>query len=1330
MTESERDLLIRQWNGASQSYEADKCVHQFFEEWADRNPGQIAVVFRNEQISYGELNRRANRLAHQLMALGVGPGKFVGVSIDRSIELIVGLLGILKAGAAYAPIDRSYPPDRQSFILADAGVSALIAENEPSLDLPPIDADIVKIGSEWGDDKGRVYADPHSEVLPDHPAYVIYTSGSTGAPKGVLVAHRNVANFFAGMDQRISGGPSGTWLAVTSVSFDISVLELLWTLSRGFKVILHEGPNRRPEAPTRPVRSNKKIDFSLFYFADSERENPNAKYRLLLDGARFADEHGFAAVWTPERHFHAFGGLYPNPAVIGAALASITNRIGIRAGSVVLPLHHPARVAEEWSVVDNLSGGRVGVSFASGWQIDDFVLAPDNYSRRASLMYEQIRIVQKLWRGEPVTLSGVDGRETEIRLLPRPLQPELPMWITAAGNIETFRSAGRIGAGLLTHLLGQDVDQLAEKIAAYREDRGAAGFDPESGSVALMLHAFVGRDLDPVREKVRDPFCRYLMQAVSLAQNLARSLGEEIDFMSLEPAEQEAFVRRSFDRYFERAGLMGTPDSCLPTVERLKEIGVNEIACLIDFGVDHDSVISSLRYLNLIKELANGRTVGTRSGGDAEADESDYSIISQIRRHGVTHLQCTPSLASTFLMDERAPEALGSIREVMVGGEVLPPALGERLREITTGRVQNMYGPTETTVWSTTYTLNEVTGAIPIGRPIANTQSYLMDRSMQNVPISVPGDLYLGGAGVVHGYLRRPELTAERFIPNPFASAPGDRLYFTGDVARYSEGGDLEFLGRGDNQVKLRGYRIELGEIEAILGGLPSVREAAVTARKDETGADSLVAYVVPKTPTLRRSAKVDPDILNGYRRMTLPSGLLVAHHDSSQTGAIYREIFEQRIYAKSGIVFNDGDCIFDVGANIGLFTLFANQMCRNPVVYAFEPIPRTFDLLRINVALYGLSVNLFDMGLADFDGTEKFTFYPEAAGLSGRSVYSARDEETTRKIVSNWLETVAPEQSQVQDRAEIERAVEEGMRREIYDCRVTTLSRVMRDHQVDRIDLLKIDVEGGEVDVLSGIDDADWPKIKQVVMEIDTEEALDQIRTKLEKQAFNLKIEQTAVVEEGKNYIYMLYATRREYAGGSMNLSETVAAGIPGYDLTVPRLSGYLKERLPDYMVPSAFVFLDALPLTPNGKVDRRALPSPETLRAGVGNPYTAPQNEIEEIIAGIWQEVLKVDRVGITDNFFELGGNSLLLVTLHSRLKSAFNRDFSIVEVFRRATVSAQAGYLSGVDQEPSIAKDLRNRADSQTQATITQARLNRERAEKFRRGRKGAAATVEGD
>jgi natural product biosynthesis luciferase-like monooxygenase protein len=341
------------------------------------------------------------------------------------------------------------------------------------------------------------------------------------------------------------------------------------------------------------------VDFSLFYFSDDAGVGiGRERYRLLLDGARFADQHGFKAVWTPERHFHPFGGIYPNPAVVGAAIAGITERVEIRAGSVVAPLHHPIRIAEEWAVVDNLSGGRVGLSFASGWHANDFVLAPENYQDRRNILVQTVDMVRRLWRQESVQLRDGAGEQATVRIFPPPVQPELPIWITSAGSPATFQAAGQLGAGLLTHLLGQDLEDLAKKIATYR----AAFAGDGAPRVALMLHTFLGDDRDAVRETVREPFGNYIRSSIDLLMRASGDILPDVDPDELEPDDVEFLVRRSFDRYFDTGGLFGTVGDAARVLGTVAAMGVDEVACLIDFGVAHQAVLGSLGQLARLKD--------------------------------------------------------------------------------------------------------------------------------------------------------------------------------------------------------------------------------------------------------------------------------------------------------------------------------------------------------------------------------------------------------------------------------------------------------------------------------------------------------------------------------------------------------------------------------------------------------------------------------------------------------------------------------------------------------------------------------------------------------
>jgi natural product biosynthesis luciferase-like monooxygenase protein len=342
------------------------------------------------------------------------------------------------------------------------------------------------------------------------------------------------------------------------------------------------------------------MDFSLFYFANDSKELDTDRYRLLLEGAKFADRNGFAAVWTPERHFHSFGGLYPNPSVTGAAIATITERVKIRAGSVVAPLHHPLRIAEEWSVVDNLSGGRVGLSFASGWHAVDFALRPENYENRRQVLIDCTEQVRRLWRGEKMDVVDGTGKAQQVGIFPPPVQPELPVWITSAGGVETFRNAGKAGAGLLTHLLGQDMDELAEKIVEYRA-AAAEHHDGWTGSVALMVHTFLGDDEDEVREIVRKPMSDYLRGSLSLLLGSQQGSARKVDPSTLRDKDVDFLVQRAFERYYDDGALLGTVDKARKIVERARGIGVDEIACLIDFGLPQQTVLSGLETLNQLR---------------------------------------------------------------------------------------------------------------------------------------------------------------------------------------------------------------------------------------------------------------------------------------------------------------------------------------------------------------------------------------------------------------------------------------------------------------------------------------------------------------------------------------------------------------------------------------------------------------------------------------------------------------------------------------------------------------------------------------------------------
>ncbi|MCP1168705.1 LLM class flavin-dependent oxidoreductase, partial [Limimaricola sp. ASW11-118] len=839
----ERDLVVEGWN-ATRGAIPEGTIDAAIAARARRSPEAPALICGAERLSHADLEARANRMARVLIEMGAGPGRHVGLHLRRSAEMVVAMLAVLKSGAAYVPLDPNYPAERLAFYLEDSRAGLVICEGEDPAGLPTGAAQLLRLGDSR---LAQAAAGPiPARAGPGDLAYLIYTSGSTGRPKGVMIEHRQVMNFFAGMDDRVPHVPGDVLLAVTSVSFDISVLELMWTLSRGMTVVI-QGEEERLLTSSGPSAAAKPAGPALSLFYWGHEDSDTADYRLLLEGARFADAHGFEAVWTPERHFHGFGAAYPNPAVTGAAVAAVTSRLAIRAGSCVAPLHHPARIAEDWAVIDRLSGGRAGLAMAAGWQPGDFVLRPETAppDNRAALQ-SSIDAVRRLWRGEAVAFPRADGSLQEVTTRPRPVQPELPLWLTIAGNPDSWREAGRIGANVLTHLLGQSIEDLAARIADWRAALAEAGHDPSAFRVTVMLHSYLDESREAARDVARGPMKAYLRSAAELIASHAaafpairRGADGAVDPDALTPEEMEAVLEHAFARYFETQGLFGTIEDGAARLAQLRAIGVDEIACLIDFGIAPDRVLAGLPRLAALVDAAPGEA-------EAPTDE-DRSIAAQIRRHGVTHLQCTPSMARMLVADETSRAALGRLSHLMLGGEALPAALAEELRGAGVGWIENMYGPTETTIWSTTRRVTADAPTSVIGTPIRNTSAYVLDAAMTPCPVGAPGALWIGGAGVARGYWGRADLTRARFRPDPFR--PSERIYETGDLARWRADGTLEYLGRADAQVKLRGHRIEPGEIEAVIDMVSGLGPSVVLLREDRPGDARLVAYLETAAP-------------------------------------------------------------------------------------------------------------------------------------------------------------------------------------------------------------------------------------------------------------------------------------------------------------------------------------------------------------------------------------------------------------------------------------------------------------------------------------------------
>ena len=903
LSEAEKHQVMVEWNQTARDFPKQKCVHQLFEEQAKRRPGAVAVVFEERQLSYGELNRRANQLAHYLRNRGAGPEVPVGLGLERSLEMIVGLLGILKAGAAYVPLDPEYPKERLTFMLKDANVRLLITEQGLLDELSQPGVGVVCLDREWKEIAKESEENPNSEIIGQSLAYVIYTSGSTGRSKGVAVEHLQVLNYVLSILDR---------------------MELPW---------------------------------------------------------------------------------------------------------------------------------------------------PSSFATVSSL--------------------GAD-----------------------LGNTVIFSS---LCTGAALHVIARDRMTDAEAMAEYG------------------------------------------------------------------------------------------------------------------------------------------------------------------RRHALECLKIVPSHLAALLTTAH-PESVLPRKLLILGGEAASWPWVKSLEKLAPGCViLNHYGPTEATIGVTTYRVERMTvsremSTVPLGRPLSNNQIYILDPYLRPVPIGVAGELYIGGRNVARGYLHCPDLTAERFIPHPFADEPGARVYKTGDRARYLPDGNIEFLGRTDNQIKLRGYRIEPAEIEAALRQHPDIRESVVEAREDEAGGRRLIGYMVARPEAV--------PTINGKPRYRLPNGAAVAQLNKNETDYIYEEIFARQAYLRHGINIKDGDYIFDVGANIGLFTLFVHQIAKRPRVYSFEPNPSVFEILSVNARLYGSDVKTFNCGLSNEAKRAAFKFFPGFSLLSGFYADAETDKQMVKTFMTNQRDAGIAEMAELVEQAD--ELLAERFTPETLDVELRTLSDVIEQESIERIDLLKINVEKSELDVLLGIQERDWQKIRQIVVEVDVNDNLPAITSLLERHGYEYVVEQDNLLEgTSLCYVYAIRPSsdgalvREEPAGAHIRQLPLLAKPL----LSTTDLRKFLCRKLPEHMVPSIFMFLEALPLTPNGKVDRRALPAPAQLPPEVEGAFSQPRTRVEEMLAGIWSKVLKLDKIGIRDNFFELGGHSLLAVQVVSRIREALRIEFPLRALFELPTVAGLSAHIEAL-------------------------------------------------
>lgn len=664
------------------------------------------------------------------------------------------------------------------------------------------------------------------------------------------------------------------------------------------------------------------------------------------------------------------------------------------------------------------------------------------------------------------------------------------------------------------------------------------------------------------------------------------------------------------------------------------------------------------------------------------------TLYSFLQEREVETLDITPSHLQLLLQrpgDELLPKSLTC---VLVGGEAIDPAAWDRLASASAPVCFNLYGVTECTVDSA---IGEIAhGTEPrLGPPIKNTSLAVCDQYYEALPCGMAGELWVGGAGVGRGYLFQPELTAEKFRPDPGGAEWGARMYRTGDLARARVDGGFDYLGRREQTIKLRGYRISPDELQLALRAHPQVQAAAVLVRAGDT--PRLEAFVIPR----RRAARS----VDGRARYLLPNGLAVLHLNKNETDFLYTEIFQREAYFRHGISLQPGDTVFDVGANIGLFSLRCFLEEPSVEVFAFEPNPAAFAVLSANAELYDLSVRLFPTALGQCEGRREFFQYPEFSILSGFHADAADDGATVLAYVRNQAAT-QPRTLDIGAETALLELLEQRLQARSLTAPVQTLTAVMARFDVQRISLLKVNVEKGEEDVLCGIDAAAWRRIDNVAMEVhDIDGRLQRVTTLLETNGFDVATERDWSLGTHASTNYYIYARRPAATAGKSKgaVGPMAAPVLPSPFLSPAEVRDFVGSLLPEYMQPHRVFVVDSIPLTSRGKVDTGAL---ERLADSEEAPLQMPQSELETAIAEVWKGVLRTDTVPRDRTFFDLGGNSFSLVEVRHALRRDLELEVKLTDLFRHPTIASLATFLLAFKQETS-SPDAEQRAAQRLRA-----------------------------
>lgn len=934
----------------------------------------------------------------------------------------------------------------------------------------------------------------------------------------------------------------------------------------------------------------EKLKFSLFYFANDTGGRTADKYQLLLEGAKYADANFFEAVWTPERHFDTFGGLYPNPAITSAAIASVTNRIKIRAGSCVLPLHSPIRLAEDWSVIDNMSGGRVGIGIAAGFHPKDFTIAPASYESRQTSLFDQVEIIRQLWRGDSIALKNGLGEMESVNIRPLPIQAELPIWLTTTGNIESFKRAGTMGINLLTHLMGQTAAELRDKISAYRAAWRNAGHRGR-GSVSVLIHTFVSSDQNYVYSMVKEPFKAYLKESIGSPQFLQKHLGVAASSES-QSDDMEVLIERAFSRYYKTSALLGTPQSCKPIVDELQLAGVDEIACLIDFGIEDQIVYENLTHLNTLRELVQLKETKATSDipivGSAKNSTKTWVEIFEAQAAATPHaiaVKCRDQVLDYAELEQITSSIAKKLRRRKIERDSIVALLDHRDIDLVIMMISVLRAGAAFLPIDPTHPSHRWCDILEEAQP----DLAILGHRLSNERSTVEGSIEIKRLLSFGELLSEPE--ANECLNFPKSDDLAYVIYTSGSTGK-PKGAMVEHFGMLNNMhTKLDPLETTSADVIAqtasqcfdvsvfqFLGAVTFGGSVVIVPHASVIDPERFLQYLDHHQVSIW---VVVPSVLHALLPFKQPLPRLRCLHS---TGEAFPPSLTDRWFAQyPGIpIYND----------------YGPAECSDTVAFDIisEPCEKVFiGNAAPNVRLYIVDENL---SLVPMGAVGELAV---SGAILGRG-YLNRPDLTEAAFVQNPYAV---------DESDRRLYLTGDLVRRHNDGRLEYLGR--KDFQV-KIRGFRIELGEIEKNILK------YPGVAQAVVHpVDSGE--------LGKQLVAYLVADDAVSWDG--------------------------------------LRVFLRERLPDYMVPAICIKLDAFPLSENGKVARRRLPVPDE-KVWRRNEYVAPEGRIETVLANIWQDVLGVGSVGRYDNFFDLGGNSLLAISMLSRLK-ACDIQLSINEIYQ---------------------------------------------------------------